>query len=123
MAGRIVLAACLAALLAICAGCGGGSDDAATTASVADDRLEKLLGQTGMSVCADGTDAGSSGCTEYTADTVECADTSHALDGLKYRRCEIQFESSDGTHLDPVCAALAPSDPQGYSVKPLDVCT
>ncbi len=26
------------------------------------------------------------------------------------------------THLDPVCAALAPNDPQGYAVKPLDIC-
>jgi len=124
MATRVALAVCLAALLATCAACGGGSDAATPTTSSADNQLETLLAKTGMSVCADfGGGEGRSRCTRYSAFKVDCADTTHALDGLDYRRCEIQYASSVDQRLDPVCAALAPSDPQGYAVKPLDVCT
>jgi hypothetical protein len=119
---RIGRTSCLLVLLFACAACGGGSGAGHSSVAPADDPLEKLLAQGGMTVCADFTPPRTSGCTEYTAENAECAAATNALDDLAYRRCEIQWDSSADSQVDPVCAALAPSDPQGYAVKPLDAC-
>ena len=95
------------------AGCGGGADSTAA----ADERaqLELLLEKTSVGVC-------NGNCRVYHAMSAPCLGDSVVIEGRRYFRCRVEYESKGGHTPAPAAICAAVQGEQRHVVRPREDC-